>query len=176
MRNLRRLRSGERLALVGAVSLAVLLGLNWFLLSTPDARVGQHETGIRSLGWFATLLVLAAILAALATAFASITQRAAALPVVAAVLTTFLGAFATLAILVRHIFQPGLGVEAGDVDVDVLLPAYLGLLAAAALTAGGWLSVADERTETADSREQTEDVLRVRGAPRPAPPPTASPS
>ncbi len=176
MRNLRRLRSGERLALAGAVGLAVLLGLNWFLLSTPDARVGQHESGIRSLGWLATLVVLAAIVAALAMVFASVTQRAAALPVVGAVLTTFLGAFATLAILFRHVFQPGLGVDAGDVDVEVLFPAYLGLLMAVLITAGGWLSMADERTDTADAREQTEDVLRVRGAPRPAPPRTANPS
>lgn len=176
MRNLRRLRSGERLALVGAVGLAVLLALDWFLLSTPDARVGAHETGLRSLGWFATLLVLAAIVAALGTVFASVTQRAAAVPVVGAVLTTFAGALATVAILFRHIFQPGLGVGAGDADVDVQLPAYLGIVAVVALTAGGWLSMADERTKTADSREQTEDVLRVRGAPRPAPPTTASPS
>ncbi len=176
MSKLRRLRTGERLAFAGAVLLAVLLGLNWFLLSTPDARVGQHESGIRALGWFATLLMLFAIVAALAMVFASLTQRAAAIPIVGAVLTTFLGFFATLAILIRLIAQPGLGVDAGDVDVEVLLPAYLGLLAAAAITAGGWLSMADERTDTAESREQTEDVLRVRGAPRPAPPRTANPS
>ena len=176
MKKLRRLRSGERMALAGAVCLAVLLGLNWFLLSTPDARVGQHESGIRALGWFATLLMLVAIAAALAMVFASLTQRAAAIPVIGSVLTAFMGFFATVAILVRLIAQPGLGVDAGDVDVEVLLPAYLGLLAAVLITAGGWISLADERTETAESREQTEDVLRVRGAPRPAPPRTANPS
>jgi hypothetical protein len=176
VKKLRRLRSGERLALAGAVALAVLLGLNWFLLSTPDARVGQHESGIRALGWFATLLMLAAILAALAMVFASLTQRAAAIPVIGSVFTAFAGFGATVAIVVRLIAQPGLGVDAGDVDVEVLLPAYLGLLAAIGITAGGWISLADERTDTAESREQTEDVLRVRGAPRPAPPRTANPS
>jgi hypothetical protein len=164
------------MALAGAVCLAVLLGLNWFLLSTPDARVGQHESGIRALGWFATLLMLAAIAAALAMVFASLTQRAAAIPVIGSVFTTFMGFFAAVAILVRLIAQPNLGVDAGDVDVEVLLPAYLGLLAAVLITAGGWISLADERTDTAESREQTEDVLRVRGAPRPAPPRTANPS
>jgi len=164
------------MALAGAVGLALLLGLNWFLLSTPDARIGQHESGIRALGWLATLIMLAAIAAALAMVFAAVTQRAAALPVVGAVLTAFLGFFATVAILVRLVAQPGLGVDAGDADVEVLLPAYLGLITAALITAGGWLSMADERTETAESREQTEDVLRVRGAPRPAPPRTANPS
>ena len=173
---LSRLRSGERLALVGAVALAVLLGLRWFLLSTPDARIGAHESGIRSLGWFAELVLLAAILATLAMVFAAVTQRAAALPVVGAVLTTFLGIFATLTILLRLIAQPGLGVDAGNADVDVALPAYLGLISALAIAVGGWRAVADERTDMPESIEQTEDVLRVRGAPRPAPPREASPS
>jgi hypothetical protein len=173
---LSRLRSGERLALVGAVGLAVLLGLDWFFLSTPDARIGAHESGIRSLGWFATLLLLAAIVATLAMVFAAVTQRAAALPVIGAVLTTFLGIFATLAVLTRLVLQPGLGVDAGNADVEIELPAYLGLLATLAIAAGGWRALADERTDTADSIAQTEDVLRVRGAPRPAPPREATPS
>lgn len=176
MKKLRRLRSGERMALAGAVALAVLLGLNWFMLSTPDARIGQHESGIRALGWFATLLMLVAIVAAVGMVFASLTQRAAAIPVISSVLTAFTGFFATVAILVRLIAQPDLGVDAGDVDVEVLLPAYLGLLAAIGIAVGGWIALADERTDTAESREQTEDVLRVRGAPRPAPPRTANPS
>ena len=167
---LSRVRSGERLALAGAIALILLLGFRWFLLSTPDARLGAHESGIRSLGWFATLLVLAAIIAALALALTTVTQRAAAVPVLASVFTAFLGILATLAIAVRLIAQPGLGVDAGNVDVEVNLPAYLGLLAAMAIGAGGWRALADERTGTADSIAQTEEVLRARGAPRPAPP------
>ena len=169
---LSRLRSGERLALASAVALAVLLGLRWFLLSTPDARIGAHESGIRSLGWFATLLLLGAIAATLAMVFATVTQRAAALPVIASVLTAFLGGFAALAIAIRLIVQPGLGVDAGDVDVDVNLPAILGLISAMGIAVGGWRALADERTDTADSIAQTEEVLRVRGAPRPVPAPS----
>ena len=171
---LRRLRSGERLALGGGIALAILLGFDWFFLSTPDARVGAHESGIRALGWFATLLMLGAIVAALAMTFAAVTQRAAAVPVVGAVFTALLGILATLAIAVRLIAQPGLGVDAGNADVDLELGAWLGLLAAAAIAFGGWRAMADERTDTKDSIEQTEDVLRVRGAPRPAPPPTSA--
>jgi hypothetical protein len=167
---LSRLRRGERLALIGGIGLAVMLGLNWWFLSTPDARIGQHESGIRSLGWFAELWLLAAIVSALGLAFVTVTQRPTAFPVVGAVLTTFLGAIATLVILVRLVFQPTLGVEAAAGDVEVELPALLGLLCAMAITAGGWLTMADERTDSRESLEQTEEVLRVRGAPRPAPP------
>ena len=170
--NLRRLRSGEALALAGAVALAVLLALDWFFLSTPDARVGAHESGIRYLGWFAELLLILAILLAFALASFTLTHRTTGVAVVLAVVTACFGLFAVLAILVRLVAQPGLGVEAGNADVEVELPAYLGLLAAAAIPFGAWRTMADERTDAPESLEQTEDVLRVRGAPRPAPPRT----
>ncbi len=174
--NVRRLRSGETLALAGAVALALLLALDWFFLSTPDARVGAHESGIRALGWFATIVLLATIVVALALAFFTVTQRAVAVPVMLAVFTSLLGFAAVVAILVRLIAQPGLGVGAGNADVEVELPAYLGLLAAIAIAFGAWRSMADERTDSRESIEQTEDVLRVRGAPRPAPPRTIDPA
>ena len=169
---LRRLRSGETIALVGAVALAVLLAFDWFLLSTPDARVGAHESGIRSLGWFADLLLIFTILLALALAFFTVTNRAPGVPVMLGVLTTCFGVFSVIAVAFRLVFQPGLGVDAGIPDVEVEVPAILGLIAAAAITFGGWRTMGDERTHTDESLEQTEDVLRVRGAPRPAPPRT----
>ena len=169
---LRRLRSGEVIALGSAIALAVLLGLDWFLLSTPDARVGAHESGVRSLGWFAALLLFVAIGCSLALAFFTLASRATALPVMFGVLTTAFGFIAFLTILVRLVAQPGLGLDVGNADVDVELPAVLGLIAAAGITYGGWHTMADERTDAPESIEQTEDVLRVRGAARPAPPRT----
>jgi hypothetical protein len=160
------------LALAGAVALGVLLAFDWFFLSTPDARVGAHESGIRSLGWFAELLVILAILLALALAFFTVTQRATAMPVTLAVLTTLFAFLAVVAIAVRLIAQPGLGVDAGNADVEVELPAWLGLLAALAILAGAWRTMGDERTDSEESREQTEEVLRVRGGPQPPPPRT----
>jgi hypothetical protein len=75
-----------------------------------------------------------------------------------------------LVIAVRLIAQPGLGVEASNADVEVELPALLGLIAAIGMVVGNARAMADERTDTEEAREQTEAVLRVRGAPRPAPP------
>ena len=174
---LSRLRSGERLALAGAIALAVLLGLNWFYLSAPEAVVGQHESGIRSLGWFAALLLLTLIGVALAGAFFTLTQRATALPIILSVLTFSIGLIATLVVLFRLlVWQPHLGVDVGREDVDIELWGYLGLLATAAITAGGWLSVLDERTDAPESIEQTEEALRARGDnPRKPPPVTAAP-
>ncbi len=170
---LSRLRSGEALALLSAIALAVLLAFDWFFLSTADARVGAHESGIRSLGWFAVLLLGLAILSALTLAFVTVTQRATAMPVTFGVLTTLFGFLAVVTILVRMVFQPGLGFDdVGNADVEIELAAVLGLVAALGITAGAWKTMADERTHTGESQEQTEEVLRVRGAPRPAPPRT----
>ncbi|HEX2087134.1 MAG TPA: hypothetical protein VHF89_15745 [Solirubrobacteraceae bacterium] len=169
---LRRLRPGEIMALLGALALAVLLGFDWFFVSTPDARLGAHESGIRSLGWLAELVLVAAILLAFALAFFTVTDRAPGVPVMLAVLTTCFGVFAVIAIAVRLLAQPGLGVDASNADVEIEPAALFGLLAAAVLVYGGWRTMADERTGTKESHEHTEDVLRVRGAPRPAPPRT----
>ena len=171
-----RLRSGETIAALGAILLAALLALDWFFLSTPDARVGAHESGIRSLGWFADLLLIFTILSALALAFFTMANRATGVPVMLGVLTTCLGVISTIAIAVRLIAQPGLGVEAGNADVEVELPAYLGLIAAMMIVYGGWRTMGDERTHTKESIEQTEDALRVRGAPLPPPPRTIDPA
>ena len=169
---LSRLRSGELLALGAAILLAVVLGLDWFLLSTPDARLGAHESGIRSLGWLAALVLVTAIGLGLTLAWTTLTNRPAGLSVTLAVLTTVFGVFATIAILVRLVLQPGLGVEAGNADVDLQLPAWLGLALAVLLTAGAWRTMADERTDARESRAQTERVLAAGGEVRPAPPPT----
>jgi hypothetical protein len=169
---LSRLRPYDRLALAGALALAVLLGLDWFFLSTPDARVGAHESGIRSLGWFAELLIVGAIATTIAMAVTTVLQRAPAWPIVLTVISVTLSIFAVIAIAFRLIAQPGLGVGAGNADVEIELPAWLGLLAALVLAYGAARAMGDERTETAESLEQTEEALRVRGAARPAPSPS----
>jgi hypothetical protein len=45
-------------------------------------------------------------------------------------------------------------------------------MSAGLLVYGCWRTMGDERTGSKESLEQTEDVLRVRGAPRPVAPPT----
>jgi cytochrome bd-type quinol oxidase subunit 2 len=169
---LSRLRPADRLALLAALGLAILLGFDWFFLSTPDARIGAHESGIRSLGWFAELIVVGAIVATFAMAYATATQEAPAWPIVLTVVSVLLSILAVLVIAVRLVAQPGLGVEASNADVEVELPALLGLITAIGMAVGACRSMADERTDTEEARAQTEAVLRVRGAPRPAPPAT----
>jgi len=164
---LRRLRAGEIVAGLGALALLVALFLDWF--ETPDS--GGRETGWASLGWLALVPLVVTIALALALVVATIAERTPALPLALGVMTVPSALLAVLAIVVRLIAQPG-----PNAEVTVRWPAYLGLAAAIAILAGAWRALADERTDTAEARAQTERALSVRGTPRPVPPPRDKPS
>jgi hypothetical protein len=123
--SLRRLRAGEWLAAAGGAGLLVALALPWY----------GGQTGFESLAVIDVLLVLLALLA-IALAVLQVTQDAPALPVGAGVLTVTFGAIGVLLVLYRLVDAPGPG--------DVRPGAWLGLAAALAVTAGGWLSMAAE--------------------------------
>jgi hypothetical protein len=167
---LRRLRKGEILALIGALGLAAVLSMRWYELRTPVATLGQSETGFGALGWFAVLLVMSAVLAGVALAVFTASQGAPALPVALGVVASALSILAVLVIALRMVFQPGLGVGAPNDEVALQPGAWAGLVLAILLAAGAWIAMGDERTGTAESREQTDRALAPRGAPRPAPP------
>ena len=157
----RRLRSGELVAGAGAVALFVLMFFDWFLpevrarvVETSGRVVGPelHLSGWTSLGWALLVLVLVVLVLALWLAASTLFAATVSQPVAAGVLLSAVGTIALVVLLVRvTIAQPGLGVGAPDAAVAVQLPAYLGLVAMAAIVAGGWLSMADERTGAPES-------------------------
>ena len=148
---MRRLRAGEWLAGVGAVALLATLFGDW---------VGPRgETGWSSLGWLVLVVALAAVVCAAWLVIATVVRRPVAQVVAGAVLTATTGSLAFVALALRTlIFQPG----PNDLVV-VRYGAWLGLLAALALTVGGWLAIKDERTDAPESAYTLPE-------PRPAPP------
>lgn len=133
--NLVRLRAGEWLAAAAAVAIAVTLALPWY-----GARAGEDTvTGFES---FAVIDVLLLVVAAvgLTLAILQATRTSPALPVAFGVLTVTTGLIAVLLVLYRLINEPG-----PDDFIEVRAGAWLGLAAVVALTAGGWLSIANER-------------------------------
>jgi drug/metabolite transporter (DMT)-like permease len=124
--DVRRLRAGEWLAAAAAILLIVSLLLPWY-----DTR-----SGFETLSVIDILLVLVAGVA-LALAILQATQTSPALPVAFSVLTVTAGLIGVLLVLFRLIDAPGS-------NLDVAAGAWLGLAAVAALTAGGWLSLANE--------------------------------
>jgi hypothetical protein len=122
-----RLRAGEWLAAAGGVALVVSLGSDWY--------------GTRSAASvFSVIDVLLALLAALAVTLAVLQaiQTSPAKPVGAGVLTVTFGIVGVLLVLFRMIDEPS--PDAGSLSWG----AYLGLASTVAITAGGWLSIADE--------------------------------
>jgi hypothetical protein len=146
--SLRRWRTGEWLAAGGAVALVVVLFLDWFEAEAP----AHPASGWSSLGWplvawlVLTVLMVAWLLWATA-AVAPVSQI-----MVAAVLSVVAALVALVVTIVRvTLAQPGLGEGVADDEVGVMPPGYIGLLAVAAILAGAWRAMADERTTAPES-------------------------
>ena len=138
-----RLRAGEWLAGAAALGLLVLMFFHWF------SAGGAGASGWSTLGWFMDVLVAVAIFGGLALSYMTVKRASPAWPVGAGVLTWTVGSLIFLILLVRvTITQPGV-----DELMSVQLPAYLGLLCAALIPLGGFLSLRDERTDSAEARD-----------------------
>jgi hypothetical protein len=138
-----RLRAGEWLAGAAALGLLVLMFFHWF------SAGGEGASGWSTLGWFMDALVCVAIFGGLALSYMTLKRASPAWPVGAGVLTWTVGSLIFLVLLVRvTTFQPG-----PDALVSVQLPAYLGLLCALLIPVGGFLSLRDERTDSAEARD-----------------------
>lgn len=154
--DIRRLRSGELLTAAGTAGLAVVLFADWF-----GGRSGWSTMTVGR-----GLLVVTIALALTLVVF-TLSARAVSMATSAAIVTIGVGALAVLYLLYRvGIDEPG-----RNALVSVDAGAYLGLLFALLIVGGAWRAAADERKDSAISLRQTERVLGVRGAARPAPPP-----
>jgi len=139
--DVRRLRSGELLAGTGSVGLLVVMFLAWF-----GGRSAWESMPV------VRVVLVALVLCGLTIVVLTVTSRTVAMACSAATITVGVGALALLLVAYRVVVnEPGTN---GDVAID----------------AGAWRTLADERTRTAASLEQTERVLAVRGPPRPPPP------
>lgn len=133
--NLVRLRAGEWLAAAAAVAIAVTLTMSWYGARAREDTV----TGFESFAVIDVLLLVAAAVG-LTLAVLQATRTSPALPVAFGVLTVTVGLLAVLLVLYRLVNEPG-----PDEFIEVRAGAWLGLAAVLALTAGGWLSIANER-------------------------------
>jgi peptidoglycan/LPS O-acetylase OafA/YrhL len=125
-----RLRRGELLAAAAALLLLALMFLcDWY----GSASGWQAHTVLR---W----LMLLTILAALALAFLTATQRTVAVPVTTAVIVSTLSWLLLVLVAYRVIVdEPG-----PNALVDVTPCAWLGLLCCALIAYGAYLSMRDE--------------------------------
>jgi hypothetical protein len=141
-----RLRLGEGLAGLGGVALFVLLFLDWF------SGGGVSRSGWSSLGWALVALLAALIVLALVVPVAVVVRARPAVAVGSAVITVALGVVTLVIALIRVLItQPALDLGLGNGAVSVQLAGYLGLAAIVLIVAGGWVTMADERTHAPES-------------------------
>ncbi|HEV7806703.1 MAG TPA: hypothetical protein VGO80_12840 [Solirubrobacteraceae bacterium] len=153
------MRIGELLAGACAFGLLVVLFLAWF-----DGRSAWATMAI------ARVVLVALVACGLTLVVLTVTSRTVAMACSAAAITVGVGALAVLLVVYRVVVnEPG-----PNATVSLDAGAYLGLLLVLGIVAGAWRTLADERTQTATSLEQTERVLAVRGPPR-TPPPARDP-
>jgi hypothetical protein len=138
---MRRVRLGEGLAgLGGAALLADLAFVEWYRLTSgiDPGHAVSGPTGFESFSILDLYLALVAVLG-IALPVLQVTRRSPAMPVGAAVLITVLGAVAVFLVAYRIVNQPG-----SNEFVEVRPGAWVGLLAALAVTLGAWLSLHNE--------------------------------
>jgi hypothetical protein len=129
--SLRRLRSGELLALVGVACVIAALLEPWY--EGASGRLDAWDTFGPSI-----VLLLAAASAGLALAISALTERSPALPVSIGVWTVVVGLAAVIAAVVRLIERP-------DHATALCAGAWLALVGAVAICGGAWQSLRDER-------------------------------
>jgi uncharacterized membrane protein len=130
--NLKRMRVGESLVLLGAIGVIVSLTLPWY--ENSSGKLSAWST----FGPAVVLLMLAALVG-LALVLFTVTERSTALPVAAAVWSTLLGILAVMAAIVRLLERP-------DGSFSLCAGAWVALAGAVLLVVGSWLSMRDERT------------------------------
>ncbi|HEX7292046.1 MAG TPA: hypothetical protein VF250_13045 [Conexibacter sp.] len=182
-----RLRRGEKVAAVAAILLFILMFFDWYKVGVDAGPLGFSVGGS---AWevfdFVDIYLFLVILAALALAVLTATERSPALPVTGSVIVTALAGLGTLLVLYRLLDTP-VGDVPDGVDVSRTIWAFLGLVAVAAVAYGGYLSMRDEGTSFSDARDQARAAFDAAapsgaapsgagtgGASAPPPPPAAS--
>jgi hypothetical protein len=145
-----RLSTGELIAGIAGIVLLIDLWFKWYGVKVSGAggvlknfSIGVSATAWQAFGFIDILLFLIAVLA-ISVAIARATNRMPDMPYPAGTLLAGAGAFALLLIIFRIIDTP---VDTGGVegiDVTRKIGVWIGLLAAAAITYGGWRAMHEE--------------------------------
>jgi drug/metabolite transporter (DMT)-like permease len=134
--NLRWLRAGELLAAAGAVCIVASMFERWY--EGPGVKLDAWDTfgpGV--------VLLLAAASAAVALVLSTLAERTVAVPVAVGVWCVPLGLLALIAAVVRAFERPGHSTSASA-------GVWLALAGAAAVLAGAWQALRDERPSRYD--------------------------
>jgi hypothetical protein len=170
-----KLSTGEKIAGVSAVLLFIFMFFTWFGVEVSGGGFSGSVPGAGGSAWdaleFIPIVLVIAVVVALVNVFLRLSDSDYEPPVSLNVAVTVLGGLSTLLILFRIIDPPGFGSFGGvSVDATLELGIFLGLIAAAGITYGGYRGMQEEGS----SFSGTADKLSGGGT-APPPPPAATP-
>jgi hypothetical protein len=163
--DMNRLSTGEKIAGGSAVLLFIFMFLDWFKVEVSGTGFVGGSLGGNAWEWFSwiDLLMLLTVIVALAVVVIRLSDAIFEPPVSLNAVVAILGGLSVLFILYRIIDPPGASESFGGVSVDVgrQIGVFLGLLAAAGITYGGYRAMQEEGT----SFGEIGDNLSNRGGP-----------
>ena len=179
------LSTGEKIAgASGVVLLIVMFLVEWFTYGEGAFSVGGDAWQTME---FIRFVILLAALAGIALAVMAATQSTVNMPVAMSALTTGVGILAVVLIIFRIISPPDFGIgdiadaTGQDFDVGRGIGVFLGLIAAAGVTYGGWMAMQEEGASFGGQADRFQDPGPGAGPGAPPPqqppqqPPTAPP-
>jgi hypothetical protein len=175
--DLDRLSTGEKVAGGSAVLLFIFMFFDWFKVEVSGASgfVGGSAGG-NAWEWFTwiDLLMLLTVIVAIAVVVIRLSDAIVEPPVSLNAIVVVLGGLSVICVLFRIIDPPGASESFGGVSVDVgrQIGVFLGLLATAGITYGGYRAMQEEGT----SFGEIGDNLSNRGGSGAGTPPQQPPS
>ncbi|HEU5104765.1 MAG TPA: hypothetical protein VFU11_02870 [Solirubrobacterales bacterium] len=174
--NADRLSTGEKIAGASAVLLFIFMFFDWFKVDVSSGD-GLFSVSIGGNAWeaFSTIdiILMITIIAAVAVAVIRLADAVVEPPFSINAVVAILGAVSVLLILYRIIDPPG-GSDIEGVDISPAIGAFLGLLAAAGITYGGYRAMQEEGTSFGDIGDQLSNRGGGHGAGGPTQPPSST--
>ncbi len=169
-----RLSTGEKIAGVSAVLLFIFMFFDWF---TASASNGLFSVSVGGSAWDAMevipIILLIAIVAAVGVAVVRLTDAVFEPAISMNAIVAVLGAISFLLILYRIISPPDSGIS--EIDVSPAVGAFLGLIAAAGITYGGYRAMQEEGVTFGDVGDRLGGGRGSGGGTPPPPPPSQQP-
>jgi hypothetical protein len=180
--NISRLRRSEQIIGGGAIALFIFLFFfKWYGVSTNVTSVAGLNINVSRTGWetFTNsrwIWLLTIVVALAATALVAM-RRTPELPVSPGAIVAGLGAVSTVLIFYRIVHHPTASASVGSfhASAGIKIGIWLGLIAAVAITYGGYLAMKDSSAPAPVAREDSSGAFTGLTAPT-APPPTPSSS
>jgi hypothetical protein len=166
--DLTRLRRGEQIAAISGFALILIMFIfDWFAVSFGPLQVSGNAWD--SYG-FTDIVLFITALAALGLAYLSASRQRLNLPVAASAVVTALGILSLILILISLISPPDFGFNVSGLTHTRKAGVFLGFIAVAVLTYGGYLSMQEEGTTLGSEADR---LRRGRGGSGSPPPPSS---